>query len=854
MDPGAVKYGQAALDSACAAISTAQSGMRNSTLNTESYGIGQLVAAGVLDLGAARHALLTAARQAGIERHEAETTVASGLDSGLMEPRDLPSANGRYRAAAPAPRPQKTTSDYARDLYRAARPIAGTLAERYLREHRGIDGLLPEHFRFALGIWHKEARADLPAMIAPIIRTDDPAGRISAVHVTYLDPLTGAKTKADPAKRMYGTCRGGAIWLGDYAGEMLCAEGIEKGLACQAATGILCAVGLSATLLPHIVWPRGTRRVTLCADPNGAGEAAIHKTAKALAEDGVELFLLYPPLPGKDWDETPADYIRAAIAIAKPWKPPGTRPRARRGETGEDDAPPPGRPEGDARPLIRMYAGALARIVDEAEDALIAADVPFYRRANKLMRPVVETAPASDGRETRTPRLAPVDDVYMRLTLARHAWWERFDKRADAWVPADPSKDIAATLNARYGDWRFDAVTGVIGTQTIRKDGSLLTAPGYDPRTGLILLDPPELPEMAAEPTRDDALDAAVLLGELLAEFPFAGPGSRAVALSALITPIVRAALDTAPMHVTTAPQAGTGKSYVFDIAGAICLGQPCPVIAAGKTEDEMEKRLGAALMTGQPLISIDNVNGELGGDLLCQAIERPLITPRILGKSEQGQVQNRATFFATGNNLVLLDDMTRRAVICALDSGEERPELRRFGTKPVEAVLMERGPYIAACLTIVRAYHFAGRPSRLAPLASFEDWSDMVRSALVWLGEDDPVATMEKARENDPIRVNFAAFVHAWAKEIGTGRNCEMTAAELIKAIGEGQQGLFRCPQLRETIHDIIPEKRLNSRALGKWLARHENKVSDRIKLMKYPDEVHGHRWFLDDPSSRLL
>lgn len=507
----------------------------------------------------------------------------------------------------------------------------------------------------------------------------------------------------------------------------------------------------------------------------------------------------------------------------------------------------------DDRPVLQVVAGDLARIADEAEAHLLDAGVPFYRRGNRLVRPVIDTAPASDDRETRVPRLAMVDDVYMRLTLARHIRWEKFDKRADDWLLTDPSKDIAATVNARYGDWTFPAVTGVIGTQTIRRDGSLLVKPGYDPRTGLILVDPPELPEIVAKPTRDDALDALNLLNELLTEFPFTGIGSRAVALSALITPVVRAALETAPMHTTTAPQAGTGKSYVFDIAAAIALGQHCPVIAAGKTEEEMEKRVGAAVMAGMPLISIDNVNGELGGEFLCQVVERPVVNPRILGTSELGQVQNRQTFFATGNNLVLLDDMTRRAVVCSLDSDRERPELRSFATKPVQVVLAERGPYIAACLTIVRAYHSAGQPGKLTPLASFEDWSDMVRSALVWLDEDDPIETMEKARGNDPSRVAFAGLINAWSVEIGTGRNAEMTAAEIIKLSEEGQQGVFRCPQLRESLHDVIPEKRLNSKSLGRWLARHEDKVSDGFKLRKISDPVHGHRFYLDDPATRL-
>ena len=112
-------------------------------------------------------------------------------------------------------------------------------------------------------------------------------------------------------------------------------------------------------------------------------------------------------------------------------------------------------------------------------------------------------------------------------------------------------------------------------------------------------------------------------------------------------------------MHVACAPTSGTGKSFLFDIAAAIAIGHPCPVMAAGRNEEETEKRLGAALMAGQPIINIDNVNGELGGDALCQVIERPLVEIRILGKSELVRIETRSTVFATGNNLRLLGDMT---------------------------------------------------------------------------------------------------------------------------------------------------------------------------------------------------
>jgi putative DNA primase/helicase len=83
------------------------------------------------------------------------------------------------------------------------------------------------------------------------------------------------------------------------------------------------------------------------------------------------------------------------------------------------------------------------------------------------------------------------------------------------------------------------------------------------------------------------------LLEGLLKEFPFADKASLSVALSCLITPVVRAAFPVAPMHVACAPTAGTGKSFLFDIAAAIAIGHRCPVMAAGRNEEETEKRLG---------------------------------------------------------------------------------------------------------------------------------------------------------------------------------------------------------------------------------------------------------------------
>jgi putative DNA primase/helicase len=221
-------------------------------------------------------------------------------------------------------------------------------------------------------------------------------------------------------------------------------------------------------------------------------------------------------------------------------------------------------------------------------------------------------------------------------------------------------------------------------------------------------------------------------INELLIDFKFVGEVGRAVALSLIVSSVVRGALHMVPLHAFTAPTPGSGKSYLADITTAIVSGRYCPVITPGRSDEELEKRLGSMLLSGCPTISLDNISSELTGDALCQVTERPTVRIRILGKSETPECEFRGIVIANGNNLVVVGDMTRRVLIGKLDTGLERPEGREFKSDPVRTVLADRGKYIAAALTIVRAYITADKPDKLIPTALTVDssvtWSDATR------------------------------------------------------------------------------------------------------------------------------
>ena len=508
------------------------------------------------------------------------------------------------------------------------------------------------------------------------------------------------------------------------------------------------------------------------------------------------------------------------------------------------------------RPVIAVRGGGLSRQASAGERAILAFGAPVYQRGASLVRPILEEVGAADGRRTKVAQLARIELPYMRDLLCRSAHWRKRDRRGNDQVLIDPPTTVAQVILHRQGEWRFPTVIGVITTPTMRPDGSLLLSPGYDPRTRFILMDPPPMPPIPRNPSRDDALAALALLNGLLSEFPFADEASRSVALSALITPVVRGAFPVTPMHVVSAPEAGSGKSYLLDVAAAVALGQPCPVMAAGRTEEETEKRLGAALLAGQPLISIDNLNGDLGGDALCQIVERPVVEIRVLGKSELVRIEARSTLFATGNNIRLVGDLARRVLRCRLDPRTEEPEWLRFRRRPVAAVLADRGRYVAAALTIARGYLAAGRPHRAPPPASFESWSDLVRSALLWLGQADPVDTMRGARADDPSRETMVALFRAWRNVIGTEER--KTSSEIIKLActttpkdpgGDGVgEASCRYADLREILFTVAGRNGvIDARELGKWLGRHRDRIAGGLRLEGRADP-HGHaaRWRL--------
>ena len=346
------------------------------------------------------------------------------------------------------------------------------------------------------------------------------------------------------------------------------------------------------------------------------------------------------------------------------------------------------------------------------------------------------------------------------------------------------------------------------------------------------------------------------MIKALFTEFPFVDGASKSVMWSALLSAVARPAFDFAPLHGFDAPVAGTGKSKLVDCCVILVTGHECPVISQADDETEFEKRLGAQLLEGDRLISVDNCDAPLGGQLLCQTATQAFLKIRVLGFSKTVTVTNGTLMFATGNNLMLYGDMLRRGLIGHLDAGVERPELRTFAQEdPVRVLKRDRGSYVTAALTVLHAYNVAGRPNPQPPLGGFEGWSALVRDALVWLGEADPVETIEEARKGDPDRHRLEAVVTHWSGVLGNRSVTTRTVIEeacgftLDPTPSNPNHIAYLHPEFRNALLDVANERgRVSAARLGKWIGANKLKVVGNYRLAAATMSAGNARWRLEE------
>ena len=494
---------------------------------------------------------------------------------------------------------------------------------------------------------------------------------------------------------------------------------------------------------------------------------------------------------------------------------------------------------------IIVEGGKLTEIVNQAEVALLK-HTTIYQRGGVLTRAITLDKEISNDKDVRrevgSTMLIAVRDSWLTEQMGRAAPWVRFEKRLDDYIPIDPPAQYARTLRER-AEWRFPLLRGVITAPTLSADGKIIEQPGYDAHSGLLLDFQPHLFQPVPEhPTIDQAREAIQLLLHPLREFPFVDEAAKSVALSGMLTALIRLSLRTSPLHSYDAPTAGTGKSLLAEMVGLLATGSRPPAMSQGKTEEEDEKRLSTVLFAGDPVIHIDNCERPISGDFLCSMLTQEIVQARILGLSERRILPSTALVLASGNNLIFAGDTSRRSVVCRLDAQVERPDTRTFDFDCHAEVLAARSVLVPAGLTVLLAYHQAGRPEKLTPMGSFTDW-EWIRGALVWLGFTDPADTRMTILDNDPKKDELLAVMSLWEACLHSDRveTSDINSQE-------------RCTALRNKLIEVACHRGAwSGKSVGWWLRRNKDRMVGG-RCLRCVQGTQGNYWWLAGAGEPLL
>lgn len=471
----------------------------------------------------------------------------------------------------------------------------------------------------------------------------------------------------------------------------------------------------------------------------------------------------------------------------------------------------------DDRPMIAFYESDISEVVSRACQMACEREAPLYARGTSLFRLVrIEGADA--------PILVPADRVSMIEIFSKIIRWMKPDARvSQGWKPVSCPSLVAEAALARQGEWPFPQIKAIVSTPTMRRDGSILSKQGFDRQSGILFESDERWPAMPEHPTKKDAQNAVAKVRKLLSTFPFVSDVDCSAAIALMLTAIIRPSMKTAPLFGINATAPGTGKSKLVDVAAVLATGRVAAVDSYPTEEEELRKTVSARLMQGGCFITLDNASAALRSDFLCQVLSQEEVSSRVLGASRTVTLPTAVTFCATGNGLRFAGDLTRRVVLINLDAGVERPEERVFEQDVVEVAQLRRVEIVTACLTILRAF-MANKGEKVVPaLGSFEQWSNMVRSALVWLGMPDPLANSIKVRDNDPEKERTSAILSA----LPAGK--PWTASDIAKMVDEGIHdpiGNRRHEALVDALSEFIERGRLKTTGFSGFLRKNQGRI----------------------------
>lgn len=554
---------------------------------------------------------------------------------------------------------------------------------------------------------------------------------------------------------------------------------------------------------------------------------------------------------------------------------------------------------------IIVAPGELPRMINDAVKVLAARDSNMYQRAGDLVTLVREPkqteefdeAPSS-GKEAKpkkqnynillrpgTPRIRTVVAPLLVERLAAAATWVRSVKSKQKgapprWVELDPDMKTVASVLARK-DWPgIRPLRGIIETPIFTPTYQIFTEPGYDPETTFVHLPSVVFDAVPENPTQEDAQAALrYLWTELFSDFPYRGIGpldpadttrelrfelARAcpdafAAVSLLLTILSRPAVRGAvPGVVFEASTQGSGKSLQINVVSLVATGRAAsfatfPIGREGRpNEEELEKLLGSYALAGVQIVAFDNIKGLLGGPAL-EKVQTAVdsVALRVLGASDLRILPWSAVMAFSGNNMSMSEDTAQRNLLSRLESALEDPRSRNKTEFRHPDLLTwiegNRPALVRAAFIILKAWAVAESKPDAGTMGSFEAWSAVVPSAILYAGGPNVLAARPKDGNSDDSESEaHATLLRMWPFTEA------ITAANVVKKLFDGEGPQQRNTpknymELRGAVRELTNTqegKTPNPNGFGYVLRKFRDKIRGGLKLVGKPNRDGTVEW----------
>ena len=540
------------------------------------------------------------------------------------------------------------------------------------------------------------------------------------------------------------------------------------------------------------------------------------------------------------WDEKHGDKTYGDLTIAKAIEK--CKQTYQNGRSDEEN------------PELILRNGYLHKEVYFCQDVIRKAG-EIYERGGELVRAVSVKELKSDKKVYRDPNsfvLQRITPEWLKLYLNEKVNFYRLKeskkiktelqpnqiKGEDGTVydkiPMNCNSELVKSICANAGAWDCRYIAGLLETPTITEVGRIISKSGYDDETELLVTSDMKI-NVKEQPTKEDVKKSQAIIQEILSEFPFETDVDYAVAFSAILTGIVRRVIPTSPFFAFDATKPGSGKSLLADCISLVSTGKkPATLNMPPNDDKEAEKRYDSVLMAGDPVILIDNIQHTVKSDRLCSIATQTVIDSRILGFSKILKMPSNSLWLFTGNNISFAGDITRRVLKSRIDPRCENPEERTFKKDVKRFVIENRKVIVESVLTILKAFIQEKNKPVVTPLGSFEEWSNLVRRAVIWLGLSDPVEAKKNVQNEDSDRKRLCGLLELWKDNFGEKA---FTVKEAVKSGKEDLESFLSEQFSKDGINT-------NPRSIGNFIAKHRGNIEKGLSFFQDGDLRRAAKW----------